>query len=60
LKPKIRWMAEDLGVRRLPIDSLMGAIMSEIRETFKDKPVDISRQLRMNEINKKILREWIR
>lgn len=59
LKPKIRWMAEELGVRRLPINSPPNVILEEIENTYKDSPPDISKQLERNKENVRILREWV-
>ena len=59
LKPKIRWMAAKLNVRRLPLDSTNEEILEGIEEARNDTPVDISKQLELNQINKKILRDWL-
>lgn len=57
LKPKIRWMAEELGVRSLPFDADEEMIISGTK--FPDNPIDISSQVYLNMTNRSLLKKWI-
>ena len=59
LKPKIRWMAEELGVRRLPFTADVDDIIDAAHSARNDSPPDITKQITLNRYNKKILQEWI-
>ena len=59
LKPKIRWMAEELGVRSLPFTVSFEEILEGVHKTREDEPPDITKQIKLNKYNKKILQEWV-
>jgi len=59
LKPKIRWMVQELGVRALPFDTSWQRIAEEIEMAENDNPPNIEFQLEQNRVNRKILCSWL-
>jgi len=59
LKPKIRWMTEELRVRGLPIYSWYLEILNAITLAQNDPIVNIDEERKLNEINKAKLKAWI-
>lgn len=60
LKPKIKWMVNELKIRALPINSEIKDIIRELNNTQSDKPPNISKYSELNLKNKFLLTKWIR
>ncbi|MEM2093915.1 MAG: polysaccharide pyruvyl transferase family protein [Candidatus Bathyarchaeia archaeon] len=60
LKPKIRLMVEELGVRSLPFDTDWQRIVREIELAENDAPPNIAFQIEQNRVNKSILESWLK
>jgi len=59
LKPKIRWMAERLKLRRLPIGSSLDRILNGFELSKNDPTVNINKEIMLNNINKEMLKTWL-